>query len=67
LALAYACPNMLGQVNGFDAYTWMHEFTHGLGFVDYLWEQIFDPSVYGQLVNTYGQQTTAVATPKALA
>ena len=58
---------MLGRVNGFVVNTWMHEFTHGLGFVNFLWEHIFDPSVYGQIVNTYGQRTTAVATPKALA
>jgi len=40
LALAFLCPSLLGKVNGFDVYTLVHEFTHALGFVDFLWSQV---------------------------
>ena len=40
LAIAYVCPSMLDAVNGLDVYAWVHELTHALGFVDFLWSQV---------------------------
>ena len=40
LAVAYVCPTLLGKVNGMDVYTLVHELTHALGFVDFLWDQV---------------------------
>ena len=54
------------QVHSFDDYTWIHELTHSLGFVDFLWQQIFTSYAYGQTTNAYGATVNAVATPKAV-